>query len=100
MNIVGSSDARCKLRQDEAPLRCGPGTPLDPRCPNPNSTAEPATYLPPFANTATEATKSPIFTSSTKTPFACLPNSLDPRCKNIEISTKAYESTSAESLSE
>lgn len=95
---VGSSDARCARKQEEIPLRCDPGQPLDPRCPNPTPTAEPATYLPPFSNAATQTTKRPIFTSP-PTPFSCSPNSLDPRCRTIEISTKTFGSVSTAGLS-
>lgn len=96
--FVGSLDARCSPKQEGIPLRCGPGLPLDPRCPNPTPTAEPATYLPPFSSTATQTTKRPIFTSPT-TPFTCSPNSSDPRCRTIGISTKTFGSVSTAGLS-
>lgn len=86
--IAGSLDPRCAITQKEFnPLRCGPGIPLDPRCPNPTPTAEPATYLPPFMNTAFTTTKSPIFGSRPTVPFYCGPNSADSRCKKPTSNT-------------
>lgn len=67
------------------PLQCGPGS-IDPRCPNPTPTAEPATYLPPKP-TIIYKTQRPPITTTTEGPIICTFNILDPRCKSVTSPT-------------
>lgn len=92
--VSGSLDPRCK---SFGQLKCGPGIPLDPRCPNPTPTAEPATYLPPFNEISYKTTKPPISVSTADSQVLCASNSLDPRCKTTST-TKPTPSTYTKGL--